>query len=515
MLACKFSVKEHHLRAYSETISRIDVSHGFRVFRFASKSVHIQSSCFISGHFVNPFRNLLLLTDSYKVSHYKQYPPRTETIYSYFESRGGEFTETVFFGLQYLLIEYLEGCVVTQEKIDEAQHVLGDHFSESSFFNRAGWEYIANHCSGRLPIRIKAVPEGSVLPTSNVLMTIENTDPTCYWLTNYLETLLVQTWYPCTVATQSRGMKQSIAQYLMKTGGEENLRFKLHDFGFRGVSSVETAAIGGASHLVNFNGTDNLAGIILAQKYYGAAMPGFSIPAAEHSTLTSWGRDHELDAYRNMLEQFPSGMVAVVSDSYDLMNACRALWGRELKSMILDRKGTLVIRPDSGDPPTILCEVLEILGNAFGVTKNSQGYKMLDPHIRVIQGDGIDRAMLSRILEAITVAGWSADNLAFGSGGGLLQKLHRDTSKYAFKCSSARINGSERDVFKQPVTDQGKKSKAGRLRLVKRNGQYLTLRESESRQDSDHLEEVFLNGEVIRRHSWSEICERAKLSSEC
>jgi nicotinamide phosphoribosyltransferase len=463
---------------------------------------------------VYPFRNLLLLTDSYKVSHYKQYPPKTETVYSYFESRGGEFAETVFFGLQYLLVEYLEGCVVTQEKIDEAQRILGDHFSESSFFNRAGWEYIANQCSGRLPIRIKAVPEGTVLPTSNVLMTIENTDPTCYWLTNYLETLLVQTWYPCTVATQSRSMKQSISHYLTKTGGEENLRFKLHDFGFRGVSSVETAAIGGASHLVNFNGTDNLAGIVLAQRYYGARMPGFSIPAAEHSTLTSWGREHELDAYRNMLEQFPSGFVAVVSDSYDLMNACRALWGRELKSMILDRKGTLVVRPDSGDPPTILCEVLAILGDAFGVSVNSQGYKMLDPHIRIIQGDGIDRAMLNKILEAITVAGWSADNLAFGSGGGLLQKLHRDTSKYAFKCSSARVNGSERDVFKQPVTDQGKKSKAGRLRLVKRDGQYLTLRESDASQESDYLEEVFRNGEVIRRQSWNDICERSKLSSE-
>ena len=461
---------------------------------------------------MNAFRNLLLLTDSYKVSHYKQYPPQTQNIYSYFESRGGDFPATVFFGLQYYLEEFLKGCVVTREKIDEAECLLEMHFSEGSFFNRAGWEHIADAHGGRLPIRIKAVPEGSVLPTSNVLMTIENTDPKCYWLTNYLETLLVQVWYPCTVATQSRSMKQTIAHYLSRTGGEESIKFKLHDFGFRGVSSVETAALGGAAHLINFLGTDNLAGILLAQKYYAAKMPGFSIPAAEHSTLTSWGRENEVSAYRNMLEQFPTGLVAVVSDSYDLMNACRSLWGKELKKSILGRDGTLVIRPDSGDPPTILCEVLQILGNAFGVTVNSQGYRLLDPHVRVIQGDGIDRVTLGQILEAITAAGWSADNLAFGSGGGLLQKLNRDTCKYAFKCSSANVDGMERDVFKQPVTDQGKRSKAGRLKLVSYNDKLMTVRETDATHGSDLLQEVFLNGEITRKYSWQEICDQADLA---
>jgi nicotinamide phosphoribosyltransferase len=455
--------------------------------------------------------NILLLTDSYKVSHHKQYPPRTEAVYSYFESRGGEFPETVFFGLQYFLDEYLAGVVVTADKIDEAAAIFEAHFPGGSFFHRAGWRHIVEAHGGRLPIRVKAVPEGSVVPTGNVLMTVENTDPDCFWLTNYLETLLVQVWYPCTVATQSRAMKQTIARYLRETGTPDQLPFKLHDFGFRGVSSVETAAQGGAAHLVNFLGTDNLAGIRQAQRYYGASMPGCSIPAAEHSTITAWGREHEADAYRNMLDQFPSGLVAVVSDSYDVLNACRAIWGKELKADIIRRDGTLVIRPDSGDPPTIVVRVLDVLGEAFGYTPNDKGYRVLDPHVRVIQGDGIDRQMLTTILEAVRANRWSADNIAFGSGGGLLQKLNRDTCRHAFKCSSVTVAGRQRDVFKQPVTDRAKSSKRGRLKLIRGEAGYATVRDTTEHPETDLLGEVFLNGELRNRQSWDAIRERAAL----
>lgn len=454
--------------------------------------------------------NILLLTDSYKVSHHKQYPPRTTHVYSYFESRGGEFPVTVFFGLQYLIRKYLAGQVVLREHLDEAEELFRVHFfGDNSLFHRAGWQHILDRHQGRLPVRIRAVLEGSVIPTGNVLLTIENTDPACYWLTNYLETLLVQVWYPCTVATQSRAMKQVIADYLRRTGDLAGLPFKLHDFGFRGVSSVETAGLGGAAHLVNFRGTDNLAGISLAREYYGATMPGYSIPAAEHSTITSWGRDREVDAYHNMLERFPTGFVAVVSDSYDIFNACSELWGRQLKKLVLAREGTLVVRPDSGDPPRIVTQVLDLLGEAFGYSINAPGYRVLDPHIRVIQGDGIDKDMLGRILSAITEAGWSADNLAFGSGGGLLQKLHRDTCKFAFKCSSAIVDGQQVDVFKQPITDQGKRSKAGRLKLVRRRDQFVTVPDSATELEPDLLEEVFLNGEIIRDERWPDVCHRA------
>ena len=456
--------------------------------------------------------NILLTTDSYKVSHHLQYPPGTEVIYSYFESRGGEFPETIFFGLQFFLEQYLAGTVITPDKIDAAEAVFSSHFNGPSFFHRSGWQHIVDAHQGRLPIRIKAVPEGTVLPTGNVLMTIENTDPACFWLTNYLETLLVQVWYPCTVATQSRAMKQVIAEFLQETGDPRLLPFKLHDFGVRGVSSVETAALGGAAHLVNFQGTDNLPGIVHARRYYGAAMPGYSIPAAEHSTITSWQRDHEADAYRNMLQQFPTGLVAVVSDSYDVMNACSNIWGHMLKADVLKRAGTLVVRPDSGDPPTMVVKVLDALGGAFGFTTNQKGYRVLDPHVRVIQGDGVDRAMLTKILEAVRAGGWSADNIAFGSGGGLLQKLNRDTCRYAFKCSSATVNGVERDVFKLPATDQSKRSKPGRLKLIRRGGNFMTVRETDDPHEPDLLREVFLNGELRNRQSWEEIRARAVIS---
>jgi hypothetical protein len=203
--------------------------------------------------------NIILMTDSYKISHWKQYPPKTQFVYSYFESRGGKFIGTVFFGLQYLFKKYFCGQVVTQEKINEAEEFYKQHFG-CDLFNKEGWQYILDKYNGYLPIRIKAVPEGSVIPIKNVLITVENTDPNCYWLTNYVETLLVQIWYPTTISTNSRECKKLINHYLEETGDPSGLLFKLHDFGYRGVSSNETAMIGGTSHLVNFLGSDTLAG---------------------------------------------------------------------------------------------------------------------------------------------------------------------------------------------------------------------------------------------------------------
>jgi nicotinamide phosphoribosyltransferase len=452
--------------------------------------------------------NILLLTDSYKLCHHSLYEPGTEVIYSYFESRGGDFDKVVFFGLQYALKKYLAGRVVTKEMIDEAEEIVSAHLGNRNYFNRAGWVHILDKHDGRLPVLIKAAPEGSVVPTHNVLITIENTDPACFWLTNYLETLLVQTWYPCTVSTQSREMKKVILSYLNKTGDPGLIDFNLHDFGFRGVSSVETAAIGGAAHLVNFKGTDTLAGILLAREYYNEPMAGFSIPASEHSTITEWGRENEVGAMRNMLEKYPEGTIACVSDSYDIEKACTTYWGGILKDRVLARKGTLVVRPDSGSPPVIVCEVLDLLGKAFGAERNSKGYFVLNPHVRVIQGDGIDYAMISRILEAMEAKMWSADNIAFGSGGGLLQKLNRDTLKFAFKCSSARVNGKERDVYKEPITDRGKTSLRGRLKLVQDHGYQTRRLEQEG---DDVLIPVFRDGEMLCDQSFREVRERAKV----
>ena len=448
--------------------------------------------------------NILLLTDSYKLSHYKQYPSGTSHIYSYFESRGGKFEQVTFFGLQYLLKEYLAGEVVTQAKIDQAAKLYAAHFGSETLFNREGWQYILEKYQGRLPIRIKAVAEGAVIPTHHVLMTVENTDPKCYWLSNFLETLLVQLWYPCTVATTSKAVRSLILSYLEKTGDPSLIDFKLHDFGFRGVSSVESAGIGGAAHLVNFMGTDTVTALTFIQEYYQPdSMFGFSIPAAEHSTITSWKQEGELEAYRNMLDQYPEGLVAVVSDSYDVYHACEKLWGEALKEKILARNGTLVVRPDSGVPKDVVLKVTEILGEKIGYTINEKGYKVLVPQIRVIQGDGVNYESIGEILENLAVNGWSADNITFGMGGALLQKVHRDTQKFAFKCSCATVDGQDRLVFKDPITDHGKKSKKGRLKLTLKDNEYHTVNLDE--EGEDLLVTVFENGEILKDYTFDEV----------
>jgi len=304
-------------------------------------------------------------------------------------------------------------------------------------------------------------------------------------------------------------MKRVILDALHETGDPSLISFKLHDFGFRGVTCPEQAALGGTAHLVNFQGTDTVAGLLLAREYYGCEMAGFSIPAAEHSTITSWGEEHELDAMLNMLVQYPTGLVACVSDSFDIFRACSEYWGKQLKSAVLARDGTLVVRPDSGDPPTVVVKVLELLGEAFGVTTNAKGYRVLHSKVRIIQGDGIDFEMLGRILQAMRSAGWSADNIAFGSGGGLLQKLNRDTQRFAFKCSAIVVNGKERNVFKRPVTGRDKLSKPGRLKLIEREGRVTTVSAREP--GDDVLVPVFRNGEVLQTWSLAEIRERAAL----
>jgi nicotinamide phosphoribosyltransferase len=453
--------------------------------------------------------NICLLTDSYKLTHWRQYPPGTQKVYSYLESRqGAKYPETVFFGLHYLLKRYFEGAVVTRSGIDEAEEFSRLHFQNAELFNREGWEHVLSQHEGRLPVSIRAIPEGTAVSTGNLLLTIENTDPRCWWLTNHLETLLVQLWYPATVAARGRFMKSVLRSYLDETGSPEDIDLKLHDFGFRGVSCPEQAAVGGAAHLVNFRGTDNLAGILLLRHYYGAAMAGFSIPASEHSTITAWGEAHEVDAMRNMLTQFPQGTIACVSDSYDISRAVRDYWGGALKSLVEAREGVLVVRPDSGPPPESVCNVLSILGERFGARRNDKGYKILPKCVRVIQGDGIDDETMREILEEMKKQQWSADNVAFGSGGGLLQKLDRDTQSFALKCSYVEVDGVGRDVFKRPATDSSKASKRGRLKLVYSEG-WQTV--AEKAPGADQLQEVFRDGRVLNAVAFEEVRKRAGL----
>lgn len=453
-------------------------------------------------------QNLILQTDSYKVTHWRQYPKGTSGVFSFLESRGGQFSEAVFFGLQYLIKRHLLNQVVTAEDIAEAKELFASHFGDATLFNEEGWQYILDKYQGHLPVRIRAVPEGSIIPVSNVMMTVENTDPKVPWLTNYLETLLCQIWYPITVATQSRAMRELLVRYLDETGDVSLVDFKLHDFGYRGSTSDESAGIGGAAHLINFKGTDTLAAISLLRKFYHEDMAGFSIPAAEHSTITSWGEHNEVKAFENMLTAFPKGLVAVVSDSYNVFEACNELWGQQLRDKVLQRDGILVIRPDSGNPPEVVVKVLDILGERFGYTYNPKGYKVLHPKVRVIQGDGITYPMLGTIMENMKANNWSVDNLAFGSGGGLLQKVDRDTMKFAFKASAVKIGGLWDDVFKNPITDPGKKSKKGRLKLTLDNGVYRTVR-LEDNNLPDQLVTVYENGELLVDQTFTDIRARA------
>ena len=456
--------------------------------------------------------NIILLTDSYKQSHWKMQVPKLEYLHSYFEARsGGEFAETVFFGLQYLVNEYLSGVRVNQQMINEARAFCQGHFGTDDIFNLEGWQYILDKHEGRLPVQIRAVPEGTVVPESNVLLTIQNTDPNCAWLTNHLETILVQLWYPSTVATGSRELKKMLRDGLARSGSPEKLPFMLHDFGYRGSTSMESAALGGASHLVNFMGTDTIAGIELLMNHYNSDMPGFSVPAAEHSTITAWGEDAETDAYRHILNRFKIGLVSVVSDSWDIFNACENIWGRELRDDVICDGRTVVVRPDSGDPKTIVVRCLNLLGQRFGYEYNSKGYMVLPEYVRLIQGDGISRYSLPEIVDSIILNGWSLDNIVFGSGGGLLQDYNRDTSKYAMKCSYVVVNGEGRDVYKRPASDPGKNSKRGMLKLVEGEDGFETVGFYEN-DKPDVMREVFRNGEVLIEDSLDLIRERTEVN---
>lgn len=456
--------------------------------------------------------NFILNSDSYKFSHFLQMPPGAEYVNSYIEARtGGKWKNQLFFGLQAFVIEYLTKLRITEEMVNEADKFCNLHGVP---FNTDGWMYIATEHKGILPLDIRAVKEGTVIEEGNVLVQVRNTNPKCFWLTSFVETALLRAvWYPMTVATQSWQIKQVILKYLEETGDPSLIGFKLHDFGARGVSSLESAGLGGMAHLINFMGTDTITGALYANKYYNAELPvGFSVPAAEHSTITSWGEDQEEAAYRNMVKQFakPGTLVAVVSDSYDLFNAAENLWGDKLKEEVIASGATIVIRPDSGDARVVVPNLIAILMKKYGFTKNAKGYDVLPNCIRVIQGDGVNQDSIIEILESMKLQGQSADNIAFGMGGALLQGVNRDTLRFAMKASAIYIDGKWQDVYKKPATDPTKNSKRGILSLVKRSGKFETIRSTELKYgEHDFLEPVYINGRTFGVQEFADIRKRS------
>ncbi|MFN8163665.1 MAG: nicotinate phosphoribosyltransferase [Solirubrobacterales bacterium] len=455
------------------------------------------------------FSNNIINTDNYKHCHYPLYPPGTEYVSSYIESRGGEFPVQMFVGLQAYIREFLM-TPITLEDIDEAEFTERE---QGMHFNRDNWLGILNDHGGYLPVEIEAVPEGTVLPIKNVLVQIINTDPKYWWATSFFETALLRAvWYPTTIGTISWLSKQVIKESLRQTSDSpDSVRFILHDYGARGVSSQESAALGGLAHLVNFNQSDTVPGIVAAKKYYNAVDPSNSGPNSEHAGFCAWGRDQEVDAMRNMLQIYAeNGVALLLSDTYDHEHAVKNIIGGELKEEVENFPGLVGVRPDSGDVVQVTSDTTEWLMDAFGFKTNSKGYKILPDYVRVVQGDGVRRDTLQDVFIEMERRGLATDNAVFGMGGGLLQHCNRDTMEFGMKANAVKVNGQWRDIGKSPTGDSMKVSKKGRLALQAVDGTYKTVPRDSIPAEENQLVPVFRNGQMLKKWDFSELIERSE-----
>lgn len=448
-------------------------------------------------------QNLILACDSYKVSHHLQFPEGMGRSFYYVEARGfnpNGHSEIQVAGIKYLTKILEKG--VTVPDVEEANEVFKAHFGQQ-LFNYEGWMKIATELDGKLPVTIRSVSEGQVIPVKNAILTIV-TEAGFGWLAGYLETFILRAvWYPTTVATISFHCKRHLFRAMTETTDLDKdvmlqvLNTRLHDFGARGVSSAESAAIGGLAHLYNFTGTDTVEALMLARNLYGIRMAGSSIPAREHSTTTCYLREGEYDAFMNSVEEFGGGYFAIVIDSYSTKAALEWLTTNDRFIEVLTEKGGVcILRPDSGLPVDMVMLVLDTVSKNVGFTRNSKGFKVLDPRFRVIQGDGVDEEEIARIIQwACYGQRYSMENIAFGMGGGLLQHCDRDTQKFAMKCSAMEVNGEWREVFKAPETDPSKRSKAGLLDTVRLGGSISTVKmESLEPHPCSTMDVVFENG---------------------
>jgi nicotinamide phosphoribosyltransferase len=442
--------------------------------------------------------NPILATDSYKLSHFPLYPKNVEGMYSYIEPRVGRQYTIVPFGLKMWMHKFLDQQI-TLEHIDEAEAFAKAHGEP---FNRQGWEYIVEQYAGYWPVTITAVPEGLPVPGGLPLVAIYCDDPQVFWTVSYLETALLRAiWYPTTIASIDRETKKDIAHFYRISGADmAMLPFALHDFGGRGVTSAEQAEIGGAAHLVNFMGSDTIEGVRAANYYYKEAMSGFSVPAAEHSIECAFGSGSaEEEAYlSHVLNTFakPGAIVSIVIDGYDVYRAAKMLC-TTFKDQIIKSGAKVVFRPDSGDMQVVVPKILALQAEAFGVTMTTKGYKKIN-NVGLLQGDGVDSMAIKSLLGKILAMGYSADNIVFGSGGALLQKVNRDTFKFAQKASAILVDGVWKGIAKDPITDPGKKSKMGRVVTVrsKVTGEYMvaTLDEHLDVEFEHVMEPVYSNG---------------------
>lgn len=470
--------------------------------------------------------NPILATDSYKLSHAFAYPTNVVGMFSYIEARVDKRNIVIPFGLQMWLKKFML-LPINLEDIDEAETLAKLHGEP---FDRTPWEYIYTKYNGYWPVTIRAVPEGTPVPSGQVIVTIECTDPNVFWVSSYLETALQRAvWYPTTIASMDYDIKKDIKHFYTISGADMSLLpFALHDFGARGVSSSESAEIGGAAHLVSFMGSDNIEGIRAANYYYGEEMSGFSVPATEHSVECAYGSSYENEVtyLSETIKRLgkPGGIVSIVLDGYDVYRAAVILC-TELKEQVIASGCKVVFRPDSGDMMEVVPRILAIQAAAFGTVTNTKGYKKIN-NVGIIQGDGVDHMSIKSLLGKVLALGYSADNVIFGSGGSLLQKVNRDTYKFAQKASALLVNvptvvGAHGGVFKKvwqpisknPITDPGKKSKAGRLTLIrsKTTGELSSalVGQFDNSQFDDMMVVVYNNGMICNKTTLKEIRERA------
>lgn len=453
------------------------------------------------------------------MGHMLQYPEDTTEVFSYLEARKPGH-DVIFFGLQYILKKYLSKKITVKNTAEFCKYyesILGEMPNEVHLKLAA---LIGYHW----PIEIRAVAEGTIVPTGNVLLTIRNTHPDFAWCVGFLESLLLKVWYPSTVATHSKKYRDLVEDYARETcDTDSHIPYAVHDFGYRGVSSEESAAIAGAAHLLNFYGSDTVCANKFLDKYYGAEfyVKGRSIPASEHSVMCSYGREHEWDAFDRMLELYPEGPVSIVSDSYDYWSIISQYTASRIQK-IMSRKGKVVFRPDSGDPIKVICGdpgyedytpqrkgSLEILWNRFGGHVNRKGYRVLDPHVGLIYGDGMYYERFEEMLATMKKLGYASSNLVIGVGGLLLQNHSRDEFGFAIKATHiTKRDGTKLAVFKDPQTDSSKRSKRGYMQLYENElGQYVTVDSEEFYEAAGNskLKLVFKDGALYNEVDYNDI----------
>lgn len=482
----------------------------------------------------------LLLKDGYKVGHKFQYPEGTNLVYSNLtprKSRNEAINEIVFFGLQYFIKEYLVRQFDENFFKRDKQKVLTAYKRRIDNYlgkDAISYDHIAQlHDLGYMPLEIKALPEGSLVPMRVPMLTIKNTLPEFFWLTNMLETIMSAIlWKPVTSATTAYQYLKVFTQYANDTVGDDHsfIPWQGHDFSFRGMSGVEDAVISGAAHLLNFAGTDTIPAIDFLEEYYNAdceaALIGGSVAATEHSVMCMGTQDDEIGTVKRLINTvYPAGIVSIVSDTWDFWKVITEFLPA-LKQDILDRNGKVVIRPDSGDPVKIIAGdpeakpgspeykgAIECMWEIFGGSTTGKGYKLLDPHIGLIYGDSITPERQVQILEALKQKGFSSYNVVLGIGSFTYEYVTRDTYGFAMKATYGEVNGKGRAIFKDPKTDDGtKKSAKGLISVFKNGNKKLEYKDDCTWEEeaTGELKTVFKNGKVIVDQSLEEIRERIK-----